>query len=82
MSGCRRFIKLHRHDAQETYNQLQAMLQARMDSKLGCSGGSGKIPAYIPPQVVYPQAPPMPQQYAPMPQMYAAPQQPPAAYQV
>jgi hypothetical protein len=33
ISGCKRSIKLPRSDAQEAYNQLQAMLQQRAANK-------------------------------------------------
>lgn len=76
VSGCRRHIRLGQKEAQQTYTQLQAMLQARLDSKAG-SGSK----AYAPAPQTYPQSPAMPQQYSPVPQMYVVAQQPPAAYQ-
>jgi hypothetical protein len=76
VSGCRRYIKLGMKDAQNTYNQLQAMLQARLDAKLA---GSSKQ-ALVPGPQAYPQSPAVPQQYSPAPQMYAAAQAPPAGY--
>jgi hypothetical protein len=73
VSGCRRYIKLGMKDAQNTYNQLQAMLQARLDAKLA---GSGKQ-ALVPGPQAYLQSPAVPPQYSPVPQRYAAATAPP-----
>jgi hypothetical protein len=58
VSGCRRYIKLSVKDAQQTYNQLQAMLQARLDSK--AAGSSSKASGYVPGPQTYPQSPSVP----------------------